>query len=197
MAFPTVVSKPMTQQMVTVPARLTAAAGTDAVAKPRPAHRPLRLPAQPSAVAVARRHVSQLLRAWQLADLTATAQLLASELVANAVRAAQAAGSAVAGAGPPTIELAVRRTRDSIIIEVRDPSLDPPLVRQAGPLDEGGRGLLIVHALGTGCGHYLAPGGGKVVWCELALALRVTVHPGRRGPREPSGDRPRSPGGAA
>jgi anti-sigma regulatory factor (Ser/Thr protein kinase) len=160
MAFPTVVSKPMTEQMVTVPARLTAAAGVGAVATPRPAHRPLRLPAQLSVVAVARRHVSQLLRAWQLADLTATAQLLASELVANAVRAAQAAGSAVAGAGPPTIELAVRRTRDSIIIEVRDPSLDPPLVRQAGPLDEGGRGLLIVPALGTGWGHYLAPGGG-------------------------------------
>jgi anti-sigma regulatory factor (Ser/Thr protein kinase) len=131
----------------------------------------LRLPARSWAAAVARRHVGQLLQAWRLTALTDTAQLLASELVANAVKAAQEMGaSALFPAGSAAVELSVRGRQASVRIEVRDPNPERPAVRQAGPLDEGGRGLLIVAALSGSWGCYPAVGGGKVVWSEIALS---------------------------
>jgi len=133
----------------------------------------LRLPALPSAAAVTRRYLKQLLTSWNQAALIDTAQIVASELVANAVTAAQApdSGGLLDGRwpGPQPIELTVRRSNVSVIIEVRDPSPNPPVLRQAGPADEGGRGLLLVDILGTRWGHYATGHGGKVVWCEIGI----------------------------
>lgn len=132
----------------------------------------LQLPALPWAAAVTRRHLRNLLRAWQLAALIDTAQLLASELVANAVTAAQPQDSEVFPDRPQLtllqIELGVRRAEVSLIIEVRDSNPEPPVAQQADPMDEGGRGLCLVEILATSWGHYAADGGGKVVWCEIA-----------------------------
>jgi anti-sigma regulatory factor (Ser/Thr protein kinase) len=134
---------------------------------PRPAA--LALPAEPASAAASRRHARRLLGAWGLATCMDTVQLLVSELVANAVTAARAVpGRHPAAAGPP-VELSLRRTGASLIIEVRDPNPDPPVAKQAGPQDEDGRGLLIVETLSTRWGHHAAGGGGKVVWCEIAL----------------------------
>jgi anti-sigma regulatory factor (Ser/Thr protein kinase) len=129
----------------------------------------LRLPAMPWAAAVTRRYLRQLLRAWQLAAVTDTAQLMASELVANAVTAAQAPQGGVRQPPSRPIELGVRRTQASVIIEVTDPNPEPPVLRQADAMDEGGRGLPIIEILGTSWGYYAAQGGGKVVWCEIAV----------------------------
>ena len=162
----------MTQQTPTAPAgRATGAHGGEAYQHPAGSCT-LSLPALPSAAAVTRRHVRQLLRAWQLAAVTDTAQLMASELVANAVSAAQPPDGGVLDGpqlSPHPIELGVRRTEVSVIIEVRDPNPEPPSLQQADPLDEGGRGLLIIEILGTRWGHHPAKGGGKVVWCEIAV----------------------------
>jgi len=164
---------PMTQQTPIVPA------GTATGAHPGPAHQPpagsrtLRLPAAASAAVVSRRHVRQLLRAWQLAAVIDMAELMASELVANAVTAARApeGGILLDERQPPSqpIELGVRRTEDSVIIEVTDPNPEPPVLRQAGAMDEGGRGLSIIEILGSRWGYYPSAGGGKVVWCEVAV----------------------------
>ena len=71
------------------------------------------------------------------------------------------------------IELSLRRTGTSLIIEVRDPNPDPPAVQLAGPLDEDGRGLVIVDVLSARWGHAADEHGGKVVWCEIALPAAI------------------------
>jgi anti-sigma regulatory factor (Ser/Thr protein kinase) len=167
---------PMTQQTPTAPAS-RATRGVHLEVHPLlTGPGPLRLPAVPWAAAVSRRYLRQLLRAWQLAAVTETAQLMASELVANAVTAARAPESGILLDEPQPqsqpIELGVRRTEDSVIIEVTDPNPEPPVLRQADAMDEGGRGLSIIEILGSRWGYYPSAGGGKVVWCEIAVADR-------------------------
>jgi anti-sigma regulatory factor (Ser/Thr protein kinase) len=142
-------------------------AALSALPPPRPPALPL--PAEPSSAAASRRHVRRLLGAWGLATCVDTAQLLVSELVANAVTAARAVPGGHSAAGGPPIELSLRRTGTSLIIEVRDPNPDPPVAKRAGPQDEDGRGLLIVETLSRRWGHHAAGPGGKVVWCEITL----------------------------
>lgn len=155
------------------PGRLTARqAAWQARTPARPPARPptaLRLPVLPSSAAAGRRHVRRLLEGWQLAACLDTALLLASELVANAVTASQAMAQAGFPAVWAPIELSLRRTGTSLIIEVRDPNPEPPALQPADPLDEDGRGLVIVDGLSSRWGHYAAERGGKVVWCEIAL----------------------------
>jgi Histidine kinase-like ATPase domain len=154
------------------PARLTARQATRQAREARPPARPpaaLRLPVLPASAAVGRRHVRRLLDGWQLAGCLDTALLLASELVTNAVTASRAMAQAGLPAVWAPIELSLRRTGTSLTIEVRDPNPEPPAVGPADPLDEDGRGLVIVDALSSRWGHYAAESGGKVVWCEIAL----------------------------
>jgi hypothetical protein len=67
----------------------------------------------------------------------------------------------------------VRHTENSLIIEVTDPNPEPPVLRQADAMDEGGRGLSIIEILGSRWGYYPTAGGGKVVWCEIAVDRRA------------------------
>jgi hypothetical protein len=109
----------------------------------------LPLPALPSSAAASRRHVRRLLHGWQLAGCLDTALLLASELVANAVTATGAMARTGFPAAWAPIELSLRRTGTSLIIEVRDPNPDPPADQEPSSLDEDGRGLLIVDVLSS------------------------------------------------
>jgi anti-sigma regulatory factor (Ser/Thr protein kinase) len=165
----------MTQQVTAGPSRrrLDRPPARRPVRPPRrPSARPpatLPLPAVPAAAAASRRHVQRLLTRWHLAACLDTAQLLVSELVANAVTATRAMAQTGFPAVWAPIELSVRRSGTSLIIEVRDPNPDPPAGRRPGPLDEDGRGLFIVGVLSSRWGHYAADRGGKVVWCEIAV----------------------------
>jgi serine phosphatase RsbU (regulator of sigma subunit)/anti-sigma regulatory factor (Ser/Thr protein kinase) len=104
----------------------------------------------------ARMLVRRRLRRWGLAELIPTAELLASELVTNAVRYAQ---------GP----IALRLVREGgLVCEVFDDSAALPRLRHAGDEDERGRGLQVVSQLAQHWGARRTPSG-KVVWCELAL----------------------------
>jgi anti-sigma regulatory factor (Ser/Thr protein kinase) len=116
------------------------------------------------AVADTRRRLRHQLRQWGVPALADTAELLATELVTNALQ--HTGGGAVLTAtispGP------ARRLR----VEVHD-SLGrrPPPARTAGagrPADDAtsGRGLLLVEALADTWGVQ-ASGAGKVVWFEL------------------------------
>jgi serine phosphatase RsbU (regulator of sigma subunit)/anti-sigma regulatory factor (Ser/Thr protein kinase) len=104
----------------------------------------------------ARLLVRRRLRRWGLNELIPTAELLASELVTNAVRYAHGA-------------IALRLVREGgLVCEVLDDSAALPRLRHASDEDERGRGLQVVSQLARHWGARRTPAG-KVVWCELPL----------------------------
>ena len=82
--------------------------------------------------------------------------LLVSELVTNAVRFAT---------GPITVRLI--RTGHGLLCEVGDTGNGRPRLSRGGLLDDGGRGLRVVHRLTTRWGVRWTDTG-KVVWAEVA-----------------------------
>jgi anti-sigma regulatory factor (Ser/Thr protein kinase) len=125
------------------------------------------LPADLTSARQARSAIRQALTAWGMGHLAADAELLASELVANA---------AEHGDGTP-ISLALRRHADpreqpGITCEITDTS--PAMPRRAGPGPdaERGRGLAIVEALARSSGTRTSQAG-KTTWFTLALTDRA------------------------
>ncbi|MCA1219075.1 SpoIIE family protein phosphatase [Streptomyces sp. 8L] len=115
------------------------------------------LPADPEAVAQARKLADDQLAAWGLEELSLTTELIVSELVTNAVRYA---------GGP----VGLRLTRSSVLIcEVSDPSNTQPRLVRAGDTDEGGRGLYIVAQCAQRWGSRYGRRG-KTIWTEQALS---------------------------
>ena len=115
----------------------------------------------------ARSAIRQALTAWRMDHLSGDAELLASELVANA---------AEHGDGQP-ISLALRRHpgpggRPGITCEVTDTSPAMPRRTDPEPDAERGRGLAIVAALAHSTGVRTTPGG-KTTWFTLALTDRA------------------------
>jgi len=124
------------------------------------------LPADLTSARHARSAVRRALAAWGIDDPDGDAELLASELVANAAEHAS---------GP--IGLALRRHAQpdgqrGITCEVADASPGLPVPGQARPDDERGRGLAIVTALATDSGVRAEPAG-KTTWFTLALRDRI------------------------
>ncbi|MFG3250142.1 SpoIIE family protein phosphatase [Streptomyces sp. NPDC048187] len=115
-----------------------------------------RLPAREDAAARARALVSALLRQWHIRDTTRdSVLLLVSELVTNAVRYA---------GGPITVRLI--RSGPGLLCEVGDTGNGRPRLGRNGLLDDGGRGLHVVHRLTTRWGVRWTETG-KVVWAEV------------------------------
>jgi len=116
-----------------------------------------RLPARGDAAARARTLVSALLGQWRIRDDTRDSVLLVvDELVANAVLFAE---------GPLTVRLI--RTGHGLLCEVGDTGNGRPRLGRGGPLDDGGRGLHVVHGLTTRWGVRWTDTG-KVVWASVA-----------------------------
>jgi serine phosphatase RsbU (regulator of sigma subunit)/anti-sigma regulatory factor (Ser/Thr protein kinase) len=115
-----------------------------------------RLPARADAAARARTLVSALLGQWHTRDDTRDSVLLVvSELVANAVRFAR---------GPITVRLI--RAGHGLLCEVGDTGNGRPRLGSNGLLDDGGRGLHVVHRLTTRWGVRWTDTG-KVVWAAV------------------------------
>ncbi|ELS57430.1 SpoIIE family protein phosphatase [Streptomyces viridochromogenes] len=114
------------------------------------------LPSDPAVVSRARVAVTDQLAAWDLDDLAFTTELVASELVTNAIRHAT---------GP--VQLRLLRDR-ALICEVSDGSSTSPRLRRARSTDEGGRGLFLVAQLTERWGTRYTPNG-KVIWAEQPL----------------------------
>ncbi|MFJ1654522.1 SpoIIE family protein phosphatase [Streptomyces sp. NPDC088337] len=115
------------------------------------------LPSDPTVVSRSRAAVTAQLADWELDDLAFTTELVASELVTNAIRYAT---------GP--IRLRLLRDR-ALVCEVSDGSSTSPRLRRARSEDEGGRGLFLVAQLTERWGtRYTADG--KVIWAEQPLS---------------------------
>ncbi|WP_229852431.1 ATP-binding protein [Streptomyces albospinus] len=123
-----------------------------------------RVPSEPRSSGWARGELRRQLRRWRVpGEVAWAAELLASELVANAVRA-QAAGGGWVG-----IRFALSGGVGRLRLEVRDASGEQPVVNDDVEEDaECGRGLVLVDALAR-CWGVEADGTGKVVWAELAV----------------------------
>ncbi|NYV77108.1 SpoIIE family protein phosphatase, partial [Streptomyces sp. UH6] len=128
------------------------------------------LPADVSVVSTARRLVERQLAAWHLDEVAFTTELVATELVTNAI---------LYGTGP--VRLRLIHDRDRLLCEVTDANSASPHLRHARDSDEGGRGLYIVMKLTRrwGVRHNRKD---KTIWAEQRLD---------DGPAEP----PAPPGG--
>ncbi|MFI5797450.1 ATP-binding protein [Streptomyces sp. NPDC051677] len=121
------------------------------------------LPHSAAAVPVARALVRTALAELKHGADSDTAELLTAELVANAVEHT---------AGDAPIELVVELQPTGCQVEVHDPDPVPPgdLTRPSGeepdPWQEHGRGLLLIRALSSSCGHRPTDQG-KAVWFRL------------------------------
>ncbi|MFK0150500.1 SpoIIE family protein phosphatase [Streptomyces sp. NPDC090499] len=115
-----------------------------------------RLPARDDTAARARALAAPLLRRWHLGEPARDGALLVlSELVTNAVRF---------GTGPVTVRLV--RAGSRLTCEVGDTGNGRPRLRRGDLLDDGGRGLHVVHKLTTRWGVRWTDTG-KAVWAEL------------------------------
>jgi anti-anti-sigma regulatory factor len=122
----------------------------------RPAPRRLQLSLEPvpSATAAARGLVDEACTRWRLPAVADAAALIATELVANAVRHAHT-----------QIVFGVAHRLSFLHLSCRDCNSDPPLRRDAGD-DETGRGLLIIESMAASWGFSPTPDG-KVVWATV------------------------------
>ncbi|MFF3398794.1 ATP-binding protein [Streptomyces sp. NPDC002659] len=120
------------------------------------------LPHSAAAVPIARALVRTALADIELSADRDTAELLTAELVANAVEHTR-------GGGP--IHLVVELLPTGCQVEVHDADPAPPSrLSQHAPepdaMQEHGRGLLLIRALSSACGHR-ATDAGKAVWFTL------------------------------
>lgn len=116
-------------------------------------------------VGAAREFVRDCLRDWRSEAAADDLELMASEVVTNALVHADS-----------SVELRLRQYPDRIRLEVRDSDVTPPVPSSLTVCDEEnaqaehGRGLFIVESLGE---WGSSPSGrGKVVWCETAVPGR-------------------------
>jgi len=120
----------------------------------------LHLAPAPASVPTARRHTRQALTTWHLRPLVDAAELVVSELVTNAIRAA------IALPEPQPVRLWLATDRSRVAIGVWDGDPNPPLLARAAGTDERGRGLCLVEAL-SAAWDWFPQDGGKVVHARL------------------------------
>ncbi|HEY8982384.1 MAG TPA: ATP-binding protein [Streptomyces sp.] len=116
------------------------------------------IPATVEAVPTARRRVVTLVRRLGISlpdDLLDTVELLASEVIANAVLCSG-----------DTCSVSVTHSLKCVRVEVTDTNPLLPTVSEAGPDDESGRGLLLVDTLADDWGTE-PKSSGKTTWFEL------------------------------
>jgi anti-sigma regulatory factor (Ser/Thr protein kinase) len=122
----------------------------------------LALPGTPESVPVARRRVRAALGFHGLSEYAEDAEVITSELVANAVQHACGNGAARIG-----VTLTCAANPAAVTVVVSDSCSQGPVRRDASPGCEQGRGLQIVEALSAHWG-WRCKDGRKVVFAVLA-----------------------------
>jgi ATP/maltotriose-dependent transcriptional regulator MalT/anti-sigma regulatory factor (Ser/Thr protein kinase) len=148
----------------------------------------LRLAPILTAAAAARRFVRETLQSWRLGppdgELSEQAQLLADELVTNAVVHAQT-----------DIRLRLELGGELLHIAVSDLDRRLPCLLPDDPQAQGGRGLRLVEWVAAAWGAQHHPEGGKVVWCTLQTSRVGPSPPAAGGPPLPNPEyQPTPPG---
>jgi len=117
----------------------------------------------PASAATARHITRDALTRWNLDALTDDAQLITSELTANAIAATPP------GSPAPAIILSLRYTPPNLTIRLWDIGPGQPQPPDPAHDDENGRGLLLIdHLTGHNWGWWPCPrSGGKVVHATL------------------------------
>lgn len=115
----------------------------------------------PSAVPCARLHAKHIFREWNLAHVADDAELIVSELMTNALKAARPLPDV------QPIILHLQASDEYLMIQVWDALPAGPAPRPHAIDAETGRGLEIVTLLSDRWGFYHPAGGGKVVWAAL------------------------------
>jgi anti-sigma regulatory factor (Ser/Thr protein kinase) len=110
----------------------------------------------PRSASAARRVVTKACDRWGMSSVSASATLVVSELVTNALP--HAGGD---------VGLSVARSGERLRVAVRDASSERPQPQPVEPSRPRGRGLLLVAALADAWGVLPAGDGGKVVWAVL------------------------------
>jgi anti-sigma regulatory factor (Ser/Thr protein kinase) len=137
----------------------------------------LDLPADFSSVRRARDAVRRVLTGWRADTINDDVVLVASELVANALRhglgVSRGAGLTPSVPAPAEVRISLVSTGSHVICTVSDPSEAPPVFRDADPLDGSGHGLGLVDSLSLCWGWtVLSPADqrcGKSVWAIFPL----------------------------
>ena len=132
----------------------------------------LELGAYPTAVPCARLHARLVVTEWGLGALADTAELVVSELVTNAVRAADGLMRSMYDgrrrAGLPPVRLWLQSDYQSVVVLVWDGSDQMPLRAAPDAESQGGRGLLLVEARSDEWGAFKREHtSGKVVWARI------------------------------
>ena len=116
----------------------------------------------------ARDHATSRLKEWGRLDHKDLSLLFVSELVTNATAAVRGRPWA---AGPPLVRVWLLGGPGQVKVLVWDGLPGVPVLREAGPDDESGRGLFLVRELSRDFGWYHPPEsyapdyqGGKVTW---------------------------------
>ncbi|KUO15450.1 ATP-binding protein, partial [Streptomyces dysideae] len=116
-------------------------------------------PHDPRSVAISRRTLADILTTHHLPTLIEPAQLLASELLGNAIRHTT---------GPAALKL--RQSGRSFRLGAWDTDPTPPTT-EAPADDEAGRGLQLIKSYADDWGWFQVDGPrggrGKYIWCEL------------------------------
>jgi hypothetical protein len=130
----------------------------------------LELAALPSVVPQARHYIRDTLAAWGLNRVSDDIELIACELLNNAISACTAlpAPASAELSSPVSVGLLVAVDRDRLIVTVRDASAEGPVRPDRDDNAVTGRGLAIVEALSSTWGWEPAPPG-KVVWAAVDL----------------------------
>ncbi|MEW2049680.1 SpoIIE family protein phosphatase [Streptomyces sp. NPDC005476] len=120
-------------------------------------------PGDPEALSEARHMISAAVRTWGAGDRSDEVELVADELITNALMHTE-------GAAIVTLRV-LTGTGHRLRVEVEDTSSALPRRREAGESGVSGRGLLLVDRLADAWGVE-ARGGGKCVWCEFVMPER-------------------------
>jgi two-component sensor histidine kinase len=102
---------------------------------------------------------------WGMEALTDVAELVASELLTNAVR--HGVPSARKIVSEHCVRLRLLAQAPFVMCMVTDPGHGIPVLRDADLASECGRGLTVVEACCVRWGWHLLDEGGKVVWALL------------------------------
>ncbi len=133
-----------------------------AMSLPLPQRRSLALSPDRNAPAKSRQFVQDVCADWGLGRVASLAELVASELVTNAVTHART-----------PMNVTIRLVDDGLSVEVRDadprPMFRPTTDTTATPGDEHGRGLLVLDAMADAWGTS-PTADGKVVWANIRLS---------------------------